>query len=306
MGRLAAAAFVGLLLLPRAANADDGEFLVQIADGIFVHQGVHEDATQENLGGYANVGVIVGGDSVAVVDSGGSAAHGAEFRAAIRGISDLPVRHVILTHGHPDHVFGSAAFAADRPDFVGHAKLAQAMASRGPHYLQFLRNAIGEAADGTELIPPTVEVAESHEIDLGGRVLRLAAHPTAHTDADLTVFDEATGTLFAGDLLFMERVPVVDGSLKGWFDVLDSLRRIDAVRVVPGHGPVSAPWPAAMAPQERYLNVLLDEIRAVIKDGGTMEQAVVTVGQAERPNWLLFDDNHPRNVIAGFAELEWE
>ena len=93
-------------------------------------------------------------------------------------------------------------------------------------------------------------------------MLELRAWPTAHTDTDLTVLDTATGTLFAGDLLFMERIPVVDGSLLGWLRVMDELERLPAQRVVPGHGPPSAPWPEAAAPQRAYLEYLRDTLRA--------------------------------------------
>ena len=106
--------------------------------------------------------------------------------------------------------------------------------------------------------PPLPAPSSSHRrersrtaltIDLGGRTLELRAWPTAHTDTDLTVLDVATGTLFAGDLLFMERLPVVDGSLLGWLAVMDELEHSRRARVVPGHGPASAPWPEALAPQ---------------------------------------------------------
>ena len=78
----------------------------------------------------------------------------------------------------------------------------------------------------------------------------LTAWQTAHPDSDLTVLDLRTGTLFAGDLLFIDRLPVVDGSLKGWLDVITELRRVPATRVVlSGHGPASAAWPDALDAQ---------------------------------------------------------
>ena len=277
----------------------------EIAPGVYVHEGVQAEATAENLGGIANVGFVVGAAAVAVIDTGGSAAFGERLRAAVRAVSELPFRYVINTHVHPDHVFGNAAFVADAPVFVGHARLPGALAARGAYYLDALPERLGAAA-GTRVVAPTLTVADRLEIDLGGRLLRLTAHPTAHTDNDLTVHDAATGTLWLGDLLFRERIPVIDGSLKGWLEVTEELRRTAAARVVPGHGPVTADWPGALDPQERYLRALLDEIRAALAAGGRMEAAVETVGRAERGNWLLFDDYHARNVVTAFAELEWE
>ena len=103
-----------------------------------------------------------------------------------------------------------------------------------------------------------------------------------------------------------EFAAVIDGSLKGWLSVMEDLRKVDAVRVIPGHGPTSAAWPEALADQERYLRIGREEVRAVIARGGTMEEAVATVGRSEADKWLLFDNYHARNVVTAFAELEWE
>ncbi len=278
----------------------------EVARGIFVYKGSHEEANAENLGGIANLTFVVGGTAVAVIDSGGSLRSGQRLREAVRRVTDLPIRYVINTHVHPDHVFGNAAFLADRPDFVGHAKLSRAMEARGSYYLGGLGQLLGAVSEGTVVVPPSLPVAERLDLDLGGRVLRVTAHRTAHTDNDLSVYDPATGTLILGDLLFMERVPVVDGSLTGWLDVMSELRAIEAERVVPGHGPAVADWPQALEAQERYLRLLQTEIRAVIRDGGTIDQAVASVGRSEQRSWLLFERYNPRNVATAFTELEWE
>lgn len=303
-----AAALIALVIGATAAAADDAAPLTmaEVAPGIFVHQGAHAEATAENHGGIANIGFIVGAEAVAVIDSGGSAVEGQRLRAAVRAVTDLPIRYVINTHVHPDHVFGNAAFTGDATAILGHAKLAGALAARGPFYLETLTDRLGAAAAGTRVVAPTQQVSDRQEIDLGGRVLRLVAHPTAHTDNDLSVFDVQTSTLWLSDLLFMERVPAIDGSLKGWLDVIAELRQKEAARVIPGHGPVSADWPGALDAQERYLQTLLDEIRALLAKGGTIEQATETVGRSERDKWLLFDDYHARNIVTAFTELEWE
>jgi len=278
----------------------------EISPGVYVAVGVHEEATSDNLGAIGNIGFIVGGDAVAIIDTGGSARVGQMLREAVRTVTGLPIRFVINTHVHPDHIMGNVAFVADTPMFIGHRNLPRAMAERGEHYLRRLREEVGPAADGTQLIAPTAEVNDVMEIDLGGRVLSLRAFPAAHTDSDLTIYDVKTGVLWTGDLLFIERVPVVDGSLKGWLAAIGTLRRTEAALIVPGHGPPTAEAEAAFAAQERYLRTLLTEIRTLIAQGGSMEQAVETVGRSERNNWVLFENYHPRNVVTAYAELEWE
>jgi quinoprotein relay system zinc metallohydrolase 2 len=190
--------------------------VTEIANGVFVHNGVHEEASSGNKDAIANIGFIVGTAAVAVIDPGGSFEEGAALRTAVRARTDQPIRYVILTHVHPDHIFGAAAFRDDHPEFVGHAKLPGALAQRGEYYLRRLRSTLGEEAKGSEIVPPTLLVAERLDLDLGGRHLLVRAHSPAHTDSDLTVFDESTRTFWLADLLFVDRIPVVDGSLVGW------------------------------------------------------------------------------------------
>jgi quinoprotein relay system zinc metallohydrolase 2 len=280
--------------------------LVEIAPGIHVSRGVHAEVAPANLGAIANVGFIVGAERVAVIDSGGCRLWGERLREAVRHVTPLPISHLVLTHMHPDHVFGAAAFLGDAPVILGHRHLPAALASRQAYYTRRLHEILGELAADSVIVPPTQLVDGAVDIDLGGRVLRVTAHRTAHTDNDLSLRDLATGTLWAGDLLFMERIPVVDGSLLGWLAVLEEMRAAPAARIVPGHGPAAAPWPGAADAQLRYLTLLRDDIRQVIKRGGTMEQAIATVGQGERERSQLFDDYHARNVTAAFHELEWE
>jgi quinoprotein relay system zinc metallohydrolase 2 len=278
----------------------------EIAPGVFVHGGVQEDASPTNGDEIANVGFIVGNRAVAVIDPGGSYREGAALRAAIRTQTQLPIRYVIMTHVHPDHIFGAAAFRADHPDFVGHAKLPGALAERGAYYLRRLHETLGAEADGSEVVLPTVLVSTRLDLDLGGRRLVIWAHGPAHTDSDLTVFDETTRTFWLADLLFVDRIPVIDGSLVGWLAELRQVTAIPAARAVPGHGPVSVPWPQAAAPEQRYLEAVARDTRAAIKAGIDIADAYRHVAQSERGHWLLFDDYHPRNVTAAYKEFEWE
>ena len=302
----------GRLVLPQLATksataAENAAETLEIADGVFVHAGRHALYSPENKGDIANAGFIIGDSSVAVIDTSGSYVMGAKLRAAIREKTDRPIRTVINTHMHPDHVFGNAAFLTDEPDFIAHHKMARGLAARADRYLEINKESLGpEAFAGTTIVLPTKPVEDRKQIDLGNRILTLTAKPTAHTDNDLVVRDERTGTLLLGDLLFSGHVPTLDGSIKGWLAVLENLSDERAQRVVPGHGPASMPWPGALSPQISYLRTVIEEVRAMIAQGNTLAETSKIAGQSQRNAWLLFDEYHVRTVSAAYAELEWE
>ena len=298
---LSAAACLG----PWAARAAEPFAMTEAAPGIHVRQGAHQEATAANEDGIANISFVIGRTAVAVIDPGGSRVDGERLRASIRASTPLPIRYVVMTHLHPDHVFGAVAFAADKPVFVGHARMEAMLVQRGEFYRNRLADVLG-IEDAGDYEKPSMLVSDTAEIDLGGRALHLTAFQTAHTDNDLSVLDAASGTLFTGDLLFVDRVPALDGSILGWLAALQRLKAMPARAAVPGHGPALVPWPAAAADEERYLTGLVRGIRAIIAEGGDIEQAVATVGRSERDRWLLFDDYNGRNVTTAYSELEWE
>jgi quinoprotein relay system zinc metallohydrolase 2 len=293
--------------LPQTAQSTDPHFLHMVAAGDYVHFGQVALTTRKNAGDIANLSVIVGRDAVAVVDTGGSVQVGKALLAAIRAMTDKPVRYVINTHEHPDHVFGNAAFSGN-VTFVGHHNLPEELKKRGSFYLRSFQDALGPGAIAqVRIIPPTLLVADEMTLDLGDRPLRLIAwSPAAHTDCDLTVLDETTGVLFSGDLVFLRHIPVLDGSLLGWLSVLPRLAAVPAKLVVPGHGQMVAAWPQALDDERRYLTVLARDSRRLIAAGVPMADAVREIGQSERGRWLLFDDYNARNATAAFSELEWE
>lgn len=294
------------LLICRVSLAIPGLSVTEVAPGVFVHISEHHWPDRTNHGEIANIGFIVGEQCVAVIDSGGSPQQGIALRIAIKQVTTKPVCYVINTHVHPDHIYGNSAFKATGVKFVGHHKLARAMATRAPHYLSKADELLDIRVNDDNIIPPNLQVRDSLTLNLGNRELVLTAHPTAHTDNDLSVYDKTTDTFWLADLVFLEHIPVIDGSIKGWISEMERLEKNHYKLVIPGHGRLIKDWPTSLQPQKNYLLQLSREIKSMIKQGKTLEYAVENVGLAAKANWQLFEEFHRKNVTMAFAELEWD
>lgn len=298
---------LALMGCAHAQTARDDAFAIEsLGDGIYVHHGVHLDIDEGYQGDICNASFIVGSKGVVVIDTGGSFKVGNQLREAIRKVTPLPVLYVINTHVHPDHIYGNAAFLADKPQFIGHDKLANAMELRHEAYAKLNARLLGADAKASELVKPTMIVKTTLELDLGDRKLMLTAHPVAHTNTDVSVMESKASTLFAGDLLFIERTPVLEGDIKGLIAEIDKLKSSPAKQVVPGHGPVTKNWVEALNNAQHYLTVLLTDIRASIKKGESMESTMNTAAVSEKGKWALFDIANRRNVNTIYPALEWE
>ena len=280
--------------------------LTEISQGVYVHQGKHVDLEHIDHDDIANIGFITGDECIAVIDTGGSVTIGHALKNAIKNISSLPVCYVINTHIHFDHVLGNFAFKEYEPEFVGHENLVEEIEHNRSFFLSEFADDLGETPVDASIIGPDIAVSGRLDLDLGNRVITLSAHPPSHSYTDLSIYDNNTGTLWLSDLLFIDRIPVLDGSLKGWLKTMEALKLQQANHVIPGHGTITLPWPDASNAQDSYLTMLLNDTRKEIAAGTFMEEVVDSVGKSEKTEWLLHEQNHGRNVTRAFTELEWE
>ena len=282
--------------------------MVEVQPGLFVHQGKHLDIEEGYDGDICNIGFIIGKQSIAVIDTGGNLKIGQDLLSEIRRRSDLPIHYVINTHVHLDHIYGNAAFLEEGATYLGHENLPKAMQLRKAFYEKLNLDFMGIKSNESIQIRPsqTIKTNEEIIIDLGDRPLKIKAFPEAHTNTDITILDINSKTLWTGDLLFVERTPVIDGDIHGFIDVLSALEKENYNMVVPGHGTPSKNPEQAFAKIKAYLKKLRDEIRLAIDSGMGLDEATQTLVQDESTNWVLFNIQNARNINRVFPMMEWE
>lgn len=237
--------WLGLLLagLAGATQAVDFDYRLQpepVAEGVHAFIGKTEDFTTANGGNIVNTGFIVAPGGLIVIDSGPSRRYGEQMRRAMTTVSERAPALVINTHHHPDHFLGNQAFA-DTP-LAALAATRQGIASEGNAFAENLYRLTGDWMKDTEVLAPSRALAAG-TTEIAGRRLRLIALD-GHTGADLAVYDEASGVLFAGDLVFNGRAPTTPHADVGrWLTALEQLEAITReagfTALVPGHGAVA-------------------------------------------------------------------
>lgn len=210
----------------------------QIAPDTWLVEGKTENFSRENGGNIVNTAFIVTSDGVVVIDTGPSLQYGDALRDVIRGITDQPVTHVLLTHHHPDHVFGNQAF----PERTLSALPAttEMLTAQGEAFADNMYRLVGDWMRGTEVVLPT-QALEPGPMRVGNHRFQLYGF-TGHTGSDLVILDKTTGTLFAGDMVFFNRAITTPQSpgLNAWKQELELIEEISFERLVPGHGPMVA------------------------------------------------------------------
>jgi len=230
-------AVVTLSLAMPAAGHDYRLRPQQIAPEAYAVIGATEDFDTKNGGNIVNTAFIIGSDGVVVIDSGPSLRYGQQLRQAIAQVTDKPVALVINTHHHPDHFLGNQAFADVAIGAL--AETRTAIGAEGNAFAENLYRMSGSWMKGTEVLVPN-RTLSAGALAVAGRRLRLLAFD-GHTGADLAIFDEASGVLFAGDLVFNQRAPTTPhADIAHWLQSLTALEKMTHERgfrvLLPGHG----------------------------------------------------------------------
>ncbi len=280
--------------------------LSEIAENNYVHLGKHVSIEDRGNDDIANIGFIIGADCVAIIDTGGSINIGKKLKSSVHKITKKPICYVINTHVHFDHILGNKTFVSENTDFVGHKNLLQAVNQNRSFFLTQFKNNLSSDAKESDIIGPNILIEKTTQLELGGRTLTLIPFSTSHSHNDLVVIDNKTKTLWSGDLIFRERIPSLTGSLKGWLETIEKIKKLDVNVVVPGHGNIASSLDDAIKQQEDYLNLLLNKTREAINKGKFIIEAMETIDQDNQLKWILHDYQHSTNINRAYTELEWE
>ena len=306
-------ALAGMVLLASAALAEAPAeppelrvTLIELAAGVYMLPGAPGEVDAGNLGRIGNAGFIVGDSGVMAIDTGTSYRHGVALLAAIRRVTDKPVRLALITHTRQEFLFGASAYREQGIPVHMHRQAANLMRSRCEHCLKTLRQQLGDAAmQGSAMFKPDQEFDDSRTIDVIGRQVQVLYFGHSSGPGDVAVLDLPSGVLFAGGLLDHLRIPdVQDSQLDGWARALKALRALPIKAVVPGHGP-AAPV-TAIASVERYLAQLRARVLALLHSGAALSEVPDAANLPEFAHWDQYEIIHRRNASVLFVRLERE
>jgi glyoxylase-like metal-dependent hydrolase (beta-lactamase superfamily II) len=244
---------------------------------------------------------------VLAVDTGTSYRHGAALLAAIRQVTDKPVRLALITHTRQEFLFGAGAYREQGIPIQMHRQAADLMRSRCERCLKTLNQVLGEAAmRGTATFKPDLEFEESQTIAvIGRRPIQVLYFGHSSGPGDVAVFDPRTGTLFAGGLLDQSRIPdVQDSDLEGWIRALQALRELPIKRVVPGHGPPASAQ--VIDSIDRYLAQLRGRTLELLRSGAALSEVPDAAALPEFARWDQYETIHRRNASILFVRFERE
>ena len=191
-----------------------------------------------------NIGIIVGKESIMVVDTGMGPRNAEVVLQEVRKISDLPVAYLAVTHFHPEHGMGAQSFPTETRIIVPQAQKLE-LAEKGESYIEFFSGMspeISELLSDVKLVSADITFENEMSVDLGGLIVKLLYFHAAHTRGDMFIYIPGQKLLFGGDIIvdrFFPIMPHADSSALGWMESLKKLKALKPEIVVPGHGAVA-------------------------------------------------------------------
>ncbi|WP_269582668.1 MBL fold metallo-hydrolase [Roseibium sp. Sym1] len=261
--------------------------------------------------GCSNTGVVIGERGVLVIDGQATPAMAERALARIRELTDKPVKSLVLTHFHADNTLGAAACEAG--EVIASDLTRRMMETRGAEDIRVSRERdprlFSDLPADAETSMPSMTIASSMTIDLGGLDVRLMHLGRAHTMGDLVVWVPEAGVIYAGDLVQKSAIPYCgDAHLADWPRALDRITAFRPTTLVPGRGRIAEGAQAVATAVETtrdYVTTLRDAAAACVEQSLGLKDTYLAVKDALSSRFAAKDDfefHLPLNVARAYDE----
>ena len=279
--------------------------LVKVGKHTYYVEGTPGSATEHD-GFIANAGVVITNDGVVLFDALGTPSLGYLLLSKIRELTDKPVRKVIASHYHADHIYGLQVFKGEQSAEVwapnGAKEYINSEGSK--NRLKERRESLFPWVDeNTRVVEPDVYITEQQQFRVGDVDFTVIPLGSTHSQGDLMLRVDSDGVLFSGDLIFQGRIPFVGGNTKVW---LEQLRQLDATNIkaiVPGHGPALHDAKQAVAFTADYLQYMHDQMGAAVDELIPFAEAYANTDWSRYQGLPAFVANRP-NAYHIYLQLE--
>lgn len=278
--------------------------LTPLADGVYVLRPPSSEVRPDNAGFVTHIGVLVDARGLVLVGTGTSQRFAQHLLAFVERELGKPVIAAVNLYGGGDHVLGNRVFVSRGVPVTAHIETDRFIRASCHTCVERLTAALGEnMMSGTEPTPASVTFEHSGRLTGVTRRLQLLHYGHTFQPGATALLDEASGTLFAGELAATHYLPdLYNANETGWVAALDALIALGARQVVPAHG---APGGREVldAPR-RYLQQLVERVDALFVGGATLEEALDQVELAEFRDWYGYARWHRRNVHFAYLHRE--
>jgi len=278
----------------------------QVTENVYAIVGPLGQRSTENLANNATFGVVITDEGVVLVDTGGSWLGAEALHAAVREITDMPVKFVINSGGQDHRWIGNDYWQQQGAKVIASDAAVADHKDRGSLQMTGLSILLGDKLAGTVPAYADITFDTEYSFELGGVVFGITYAGQAHTPGDSFIWVPSASTVFTGDIVYMERIlGIGDQSHSGtWIEVFEAMAALNPTYIVPGHGGPTD-LAGAKADTYDYLVNLRTQMGAFIDNGGDIIESV-NVEQGAFAYLENFDGLAKRNAQQVFAEMEWE